>query len=182
MAVDTPTGQVRAIVDVPSPAGVAVGGGSVWVVEHAANKVARIDPATNKLGGEVALGGSGGDPRCGTCAEDVVYAFGSAWTANNYGRSVTRVDGASLKVTTIPTTNRVWSVAAYGNDIYGSQFEEADGYIDRSVGGLVRIDPARNKAEQLPAPGVLGVASLGDDLWLIVPARRSDVVETYKKD
>ena len=90
------------------------------------------------------------------------------------------MDGSSLKATTIPTTNRVWSVAAYGNDIYGSQFEEVDGYIDRSVGGLVRIDPAKSRVEQLSAPGVLGVAALGDELWLIVPARRSDVVKTYK--
>ena len=180
MAVDTKSGQVLATVDVPSPAGVAVGGGSIWVVEHAAGKLARIDPHTYKVTDEVSLGTAGDDPTCGMCAEDVVYAFDSAWTANNFGRSITRVDGHSLKATTIPTKHRVWSVAAHGHDLYGSQFEEIDGYIDRSVGGIVRIDPRTDKAKQLSAPGVLGVAALGDDLWLIVPARRSDFVLRYK--
>ena len=180
MVVDTRTGQVTATVNVPSPTGVAVGGGSVWVVEHADGKLARIDPATDKVVGEVALGVGGDDPVCGMCAENVVYAFDSAWTANDLGRSITRVDGVTFKATTFPTANRVWSVTAFGNDVYGSQFEEVDGYIDRSVGGLVRIDPHANKVKQLSAPGVRGVAALGDYLWLIVPARRSDVVMAYQ--
>ena len=180
MAVDTLTGQVQANVSVPSPTGVAVGGGSVWVVEHKDGKLARIDPATHEVMNEVSLGKGGDDPMCGMCAENVVYAFDSAWTANDLGRSITRVDGVTFKATTYPTANRVWSVAAHGNEIYGSQFEEVDGYIDRHVGGLVRIDPRTNKVAKSSAPGVLGVAALGDYLWLIVPARRSDIVVSYK--
>lgn len=179
MAVDTRTGQVVATVDVPSPAGVAVGNGSVWVVEHADGKLARIDPATVRVTDEVALG-KGDDPDCGLCADQVIYAFDSAWTANDLGRSITRVDGRSLKATTFPTYNRVWSVAAYGGYIYGSEVEIIDGYIDRTIGGLVRIDPRKGTVEQFPAPGVLGVAALGDYLWLIVPARRSDFVMSYR--
>ena len=117
---------------------------------------------------EVVLG-KGGDPDCGMCADQVIYAFDSAWTANDLGRSITRVDGQSLKATTFPTYNRVWSVAAYGRYIYGSEVENIDGYIDRSIGGLVRIDPRTGTVDQYPAPGVLGVAALGDYLWLIVP-------------
>ena len=179
MAVDTLTGQVVATVSVPSPAGVAVGDGSVWVVEHADDKLARIDPATHRVTDEVALG-TGGDPDCGMCADQVIYAFDSAWTANDLGRSITRVDGHSLKATTFPTYNRVWSVAAYGGYIYGSEVENIDGYIDRSIGGLVRIDPRTGTVDQYSAPGVLGVAALGDYLWLIVPARRSDFVMSYE--
>ncbi len=181
MAVDTETEKVAATIDVPSPSGVAVGGGSIWVLEHADDRLARIDPATAKVTAEVALGEGGDDPVCGMCAESVIYAFGSAWTANNYGRSITRFDDRTLKATTIPTTNRVWSVAAYGEDVYGSQFEELDGYIDRRVGGLVRIDPGTGKVAQLPAPGVLGVAALAGRLWLIVPGRSSDLALTYRR-
>jgi YVTN family beta-propeller protein len=179
MAVDTETGNVVATVDVPYPAGVAVGDGAVWVVEHADGKLARIDPTTARVTDEVVLG-KGDDPDCGMCAGQVIYAFGSAWTANDLGRSITRVDGRSLKATTFPTYNRVWSVAAYGRYIYGSEVENFDGYIDRSIGGLVRIDPRTGKVDQFPAPGVLGVAALGGYLWLIVPARRSDFVLSYK--
>ncbi len=179
MAVDTSTGRVKATVQVPSPTAVAVGGGSVWVVEHADGKLARIDPVAARVTAEVPIGKGGLDPDCSMCAETVVYAFDSAWTADGVGRSITRVDHRSLKATTYPTANRVWSVAAYGGYVYGSQFEEVDGYIDRHTGGLVRIDPRTNRAEQLSAPGVLGVAALGDALWLIVPARRSDVVLSY---
>ena len=179
MAVDTATGKVVATVDVPYPAGVAVGDGAVWVVEHADGKLARIDPATARVTDEVVLG-KGDDPECGMCADQVIYAFGSAWTANDLGRSITRVDGRSLKATTFPTYNRVWSVAAYGRYIYASEVENIDGYIDRSIGGLVRIDPRTGKVDQFPAPGVLGVAALGDYLWLIVPGRRSDFVMSYK--
>lgn len=181
MAVDTETGQVRTTIDLSSPTGVAVGGGSVWVLEARGNRLARIDPASAKVTAEVALGDADPDPACGMCAESVIYAFGSAWTANNFGRSITRVDGRTLKGTTIPTANRVWSVAAYGNEIYGSQFEEVDGYIDRSVGGLVRIDPETGKVAPLSAPGVLGVAALADRLWLIVPGRSSDLALTYRR-
>jgi len=180
MAVDTATYRVTATVDVPKPAGIAVGGGSVWVVEHADGKLARIDPRTAKVTGEVALGQAGDDPACGSCAEDVIYAFGSAWTANDLGRSITRVDGRTLKATTFPTANRVWSVAAYDGHIYGSQYEAVDGYIDRGVGGLVRIDPKKGTVDQLPAPGVRGVAALGHFLWLIAPGRRGDIVLSYK--
>ena len=72
-------------------------------------------------------------------------------------------------------------MAAYGEDVYGSQFEERDGYIDRRIGGLVRIDPGTGKVAQLPAPGVLGVAALAGRLWLIVPGRSSDLALTYRR-
>jgi hypothetical protein len=74
----------------------------------------------------------------------------------------------------------VWSVAAYGNVIYGGEFESIDHHIDRGIGGLVRIDPRTGKVDQFPVPGVLGVAASGDYLWLIVPGRRSDFVMSYK--
>jgi hypothetical protein len=69
--------------------------------------------------------------------------------------------------------------SATSKEIFGSQLEEVDGYVDRTQGGIVRVDPRTNRAVSLAAPGVLGVSALGDNLWLIVPGRRSDFVLSY---
>jgi len=180
MRIDTKTSKVETTIDLPSPTGIAFGGGWVWVVEHRADKLARIDPTTGHVVEEIPLGDRGGDETCGMCVENVVYAFGSAWTADNLGRSISRIDGRSFGVTTIPTPHRVWSVTADDQEIFGSQFESVDGYVDRTSGGFVRIDPKTSKLRPVSAPGILGVVALGKDLWLIVPARRSDFVMSYR--
>lgn len=180
MRVDTTTSKVVATINVTHPTGVALGGGWVWVVEHRDDKLARIDPATNKLVDEIALGDRGDDDVCGMCVENVVYAFGSAWTADDFGRSISRVDGKAFAVTTIPTPLRVWSVTANDTEVFGSQMEGDGDWTDPTQGGFVRIDPKTNKPRSVSAPGTLGVAALGKDLWLIVPARRSDFVMSYR--
>src|SRR4029078_12390664 len=56
MRVDTTSGKVEQTIAVPHPTGVALGGGWVWAVEHRDDKLARIDPATDKVVEEIALG------------------------------------------------------------------------------------------------------------------------------
>jgi streptogramin lyase len=114
------------------------------------------------------------------CVENVVFAFGSAWTANNTGRSITRVDAATNEAVEIPVESRVWAVAAAGETIWASQFEELDEtHIDLEAGGLAELDPATNGVTQFDLPGTLGVASGHNSLWPVALDRRSDIVYRY---
>ena len=180
MRVNAATGEIEADIDVPSPTGVAVGGGSVWVVEHRDGKLARIDPLTNLVTDEISLAEGGEDPVCGLCVENVIFADGSAWTANNWGRSLSRVDAQTLDVSVISTEHKVWAVTASDEAIWASQYEDDDGRVDKSVGGVVRIDPATNEVEQLDAPGANSVSAFGDRLFLIVAGSRSDLLYCYR--
>jgi streptogramin lyase len=180
--VDTSLGEQTARIQADSPTGIAVGGGAVWVVQHRSDTVVRIEPTTNEISGTIELGGPGDDPTCGMCVENVVYAHGSLWTANNAGRSVTRVDPESNESLVVPLDHRAWAVTATDDSIWTSQFEDADGSFDMEAGGLARIDPATNGSTQLAFPGTLSVASGHGSLWVVTVGRRSDLVYQYKPE
>jgi streptogramin lyase len=178
--VDTLLGEATTRIDVDFPTGIATGGGAVWVVGHRSDSLMRIDPAAGEIVATIKLGESGDSPTCGMCVENVVLAFGSAWTANNTGRSITRVDAATNEAVEIPVESRVWAVAAAGEAIWASQFEELDEmHIDLEAGGLAELDPATNAVTQFDLPGTLGVASGHDSLWPVALGRRSDLVYRY---
>ena len=108
----------------PKPTGIAIGFDGVWVVEHRDDTIARIDPGTNKVVEEIALGERGPNDLCGMCVENVVVGDDAVWTANNEGRSVSRIDPKSNEVTaTIDLPLRPWAVSAGGGSIWASQFE-----------------------------------------------------------
>ena len=97
--VDTESGEATARLDAMKPTGVAVGGGSVWVVQHRDDSLLRIDPESNSVAATIVLGSNGDHPVCGMCVENVIYAFDAVWTANNAGRSITRIDPATESTT-----------------------------------------------------------------------------------
>jgi streptogramin lyase len=178
--VDTATGQTTARLDVEKPTGIAVGGGSVWVVQHRLDSLVRIDPSTNASIATIALGSNGDDPTCGMCIENVVFAFDAVWTANNAGRSVTRVDPSTGSTLEIPLEHRVWAVAADGQSVWASQFEPLeDNSFDVEVAGLARIDPLSHTVEQLPLRGAIGVTTSPGSVWATVLGRRSDLLYRY---
>ena len=178
--VDTVVGETTARIEVDSPTGIAVGGDAVWVVAHRSDSLMRIDPSGEEVVATIRLGAQGESPLCSMCVENVVYAFGSAWTANNAGRSVTRIDAATNEAAEIPVEKRVWAVAATGETIWASQFEELDeSHFDLEAGGLAALDPATNDVEQFDLPGTLGVASGHDSLWPVVVGPRSDIAYRY---
>lgn len=178
--VDTTTGKQTAQIPARHPTGIAVGDDAVWVVEHRDDSLLRIDPSTNTIAATIELGGPGENPVCSMCVENVVFANGSVWTANNLGRSVSRIDPTTNEAIEIPLALRAWSVAASGDSIWASQFEELDDrHVDLQVGGLARIDPATNTAEQIELPATMAVAFGHDSLWVVRLGRRSDVVYRY---
>ena len=178
--VDSVLGEVTARFVVDSPTGIAVGGDTVWVVAHRSDTLVRIDPATNETVATIRLGEPGDDPVCGMCVENVVFEYGSAWTANNAGRSVSRVDPSTNQATEIPVERRVWAVAAADGSIWGSQFEPLDeSHLDLEAGGLVRIDPEMESVVSHSVPGALGVATGHESLWVVTVGRRSDLVYRY---
>lgn len=178
--VDTVVGETTARIEVDSPTGIAVGGDAVWVVAHRSDSLMRIDPLSDEVVATIRLGEPGDHPECSMCVENVVFAFGSAWTANNAGRSVTRIDPATNAAVEIPLEMRAWAVAAAGDSIWASQFDELDEtHVDLEAGGVAELDPATNEVQQFELPGTLGVASGHDSLWVVALGRRSDIVYRY---
>ncbi len=137
MRVNATSGEVEATIEVENPTGIAVGGGSVWVIEHRLNNLLRIDSQANEVADTISLGEGGEDPVCGMCVENVIFAHGSVWTANNWGRSVSRIDPDTLEVTTIPTEHRAWAVTAGDDAIWASQMRRRQ-RSDRSFAGRRR--------------------------------------------
>ena len=114
--VDLDAGKRVVAATVASPTGIAVspGGNELWVVEHRADRVLRLEPDTLEVAATIDYGGPGPNPVCGYCIENVIYADGAAWTADNHRRTVTRVDPRSDKVTTYSLPLDAWAVAAGG--------------------------------------------------------------------
>ena len=87
--VDLDAGKRVASVTVASPSGIAVspGGDAVWVVEHRADRVLRLEPTRLEVAATIEYGGPGPNDVCGYCIENVIYAEGAAWTADNHRRT-----------------------------------------------------------------------------------------------
>ena len=172
--VDLDAGKRLASAVVASPGGIAVasGGGSVWVVEHRGDRLLRLDADTLETADTIEYGGPGPNDVCGFCIENVIYAEGAVWTADNHRRTVTRVDPRTGDMTSYELPKDVWSVAAGGGRIWASVIDPAaaaDTWMTAS------IDPATGDVETFALPAQW-VAWADDILWVGVPARRSDVL------
>jgi streptogramin lyase len=112
------------------------------------------------------------------CVENVVVGKDAVWTANNEGRSVSRIDPKSNKVTaTLDLPLRPWQVSAGDGSIWASQFDDSNG-----GGAVARIDEATNEATSYPVTGTLGVTWADDVLWVTVPGRRGDSLARLQVD
>jgi outer membrane protein assembly factor BamB len=173
VSVDLDSGKVVSTTTVPKPTGVAVGAGRAWVVAHRANQVYAVNTKTAKVNVIVELGLPSPNGVCGACVENIVFAAGALWTANNEGRSVTRIDphGAAVPER-IELPLRVWAVAAGGGRVWAGQFDPASATEGWQVAA---IDPRSNEVTTYPLPAQ-SVAWAGDALWTIVPAGRTDIL------
>jgi DNA-binding beta-propeller fold protein YncE/predicted Ser/Thr protein kinase len=82
--IDAGRGQVRARTRLPFTASaVAAGGGGVWLVDTAAERLVRLDPATSAIVARIRVGRG---PRA------VAVGAGSVWVANTSDGTVSRVD------------------------------------------------------------------------------------------
>jgi DNA-binding beta-propeller fold protein YncE len=168
--VDLATGRTVATITVPrAPLDLAATPGAVWVTNSGTggDRVARIDPQTNRLAGRPV--------RTGASPQSLAVGGGSLWVANHDARTVTRIDQARGKVVAdIPVPSEPHRVA------YGAGGAWVANWHDNSVS---RIDPAINRVVGSPIPigfhaGNLAVGAGG--VWVTsdyrVDAAPEDVV------
>jgi YVTN family beta-propeller protein len=126
-----------------------VGFGSVWVSNHHADSVTRIDPETNEVVAEIP---SGVQPGAMLVTDD------SVWVANYGDASLTRIDPSRNSSTVVPA----------GDGLTCGHPVEAGGLVwvgECDAGKVVGIDPGTNEfARTLDLKGFAFGAN--DELWL----------------
>jgi DNA-binding SARP family transcriptional activator/streptogramin lyase len=153
-AVDDHRGNV--VADVPiggRPVALALGAGSVWVVDADHSTLSRIDEETKE---RLPIGGLGSD------LSDVAYGFGSVWVAGGNDGTLVRLD---------PQHNGSEKV-----DLGGSRAAPQPVFSVRVGAGAVwvmrgnrvlRIDPDRNEVTgRLTVKEPQGIAAGLDSLWV----------------
>jgi YVTN family beta-propeller protein len=145
-----------------SPQSLATGGGSLWVANHDARTVTRIDQASGKVVADIPVPSE---------PHRVAYGAGAAWVGNWHDNSVSRID---------PTTNRVVGstipIGSHhaGNLVVGagsvwvtSDYRENAAAEDVVV---VRIDPQTSRAVETIAVGghPIDVAATEGAVWVSV--------------
>jgi YVTN family beta-propeller protein len=162
--VDLATGRMVATVTVGrAPLDLAATPGAVWVTNSGGggDRVARIDPQTNRLVGRPV--------RTGASPQSLAVGGGSLWVANHDAGTVTRIDQASGKVLAdIPVPSEPHRVA------YGAGAVWVGNWHDNSVS---RIDPATNRVVGSPIP--IGAHHAGN---LVVGAGGVWVTSDYRVD
>src|SRR5829696_1667442 len=134
--IDLATGHTEATITVGrAPLDLVATPGAVWVTNAGGgDRVARIDPQTNRLAGRPV--------RTGASPQSLGVGGGSLWVANHDARTVTRIDLASGKVVAdIPMPSEPHRVA------YGSGAAWVGNWHDNSVS---RVDPATNRVVGSP--------------------------------
>jgi len=152
--IDTSTSVVTAIPIDGLPAGVAVGGGAVWVssILVEPTSIFRIDPATIRVVARVETG----HPVSGPLA----YADSGLWVANNDGY-LTRIDSR---------TNKVVGNFEVGSPQWAAMLPvEKDLWISVPLDNIVaRFDPGTGIVTETLRAGTRpqGFAFLGSDIWV----------------
>jgi virginiamycin B lyase len=124
----------------------AVGEGSLWVANHDADTITRIDLATNQVTANITVGGP----------HRVAYGEGAVWVANWHDKSVTRIDPQTNQIVgePIPIGYPAGNIAAgFGSVWVTSDYRSPIDAAPEDV-VLVRIDPQTNQAvETIPLGG-----------------------------
>jgi YVTN family beta-propeller protein len=145
-----------------SPQSLAVGGGSLWVANHDARTVTRIDPASGKVLADIPVPSE---------PHRVAYGEGAAWVGNWHDNSVSRID---------PTTNRVvgspipigfhhaGNLAVGAGGVWVTSDYRVDAAPEDVV--VVRIDPQANRAVETIAVGghPIDVGAAAGAVWVSV--------------
>ena len=106
------------------PAGIAVGGGFVWVANGLDGTVSKIDPSTNTPVQTIQVGNG---------PSGVAFGEGAVWVANSTDRTVTRINpGTGKPGREIPASAGADGIAAGEGSVW---------VTSESAGTLTRIDP-----------------------------------------
>lgn len=152
--VDPIGGRVVRRIDVTGVTGLAVGEGSVWVIDDLSGQLIRLDPATGRQVGSAAVPGS---------LDDVTAGGGVVWILDKGAGTVVLVDPATLEVT---DTIRV------GSDERDLEFGgDAVWLADGDQSSLTRIDPLTLRVSTFPVGDTARLVAVGpapEDVWGLI--------------
>ncbi len=132
-----------------SPAGVAVGEGSVWVTNAGDGTVSRIDAKTNEVSQTL---------KVGTGPSGIAVGDGALWVADAVGAQSLRVDPASGEADTVPLAGRPSGVAFTTDGVW----------VSVAPAGVARIavaDPSVTLIQSV-GNGPTAVLSAFDSIWV----------------
>lgn len=163
--IDPNTNQIigEPIVTGRAPLSVAVGEGSLWVANHDAHTITRIDLATNQVVANITVPSE---------PHRVTYGEGAVWVANWHVNSVTRIDPQTNQVVgePIPIGHPAGNMAAGLGSLWVTSDYRSPVDADPEDVVLVRIDPQTNQAvETIPLGGhPIDVEIAGDAVWVSI--------------
>jgi YVTN family beta-propeller protein len=144
-----------------SPQGLAVGAGSLWVANHDAGTVTRIDQASGRVVADIPVPSE---------PHRVAYGAGAAWVGNWHDNSVSRIDPATNRVvgSPIPIGFRAGNLAVGAGGVWVTSDYRLDAAPQDVV--VVRIDPQTNRAVETIAVGghPIDVAATEGAVWVSV--------------
>jgi virginiamycin B lyase len=145
-----------------SPQSLAVGGGSLWVANHDARTVARIDPASGRAVADIPVPSE---------PHRVAYGAGAAWVGNWHDNSVSRIDPHSNRVVGSPIPigfHHAGNLAVGAGDLWVTSDYRANAAAEDVV--VVRLDPQTNRAvETIAVSGhPIDVAATERAVWVSV--------------
>jgi YVTN family beta-propeller protein len=145
-----------------SPQSLAVGGGSLWVANHDARTVTRIDPETGKVVADIPVPSE---------PHRVAYGAGAAWVGNWHDNSVSQIDPATNRVAGSPIPigpHHAGNLVVGAGDLWVTSDYRANGAAEDVV--VVRIDPQTSRAVETVAVGghPIDVAVTAGAVWVSV--------------
>jgi YVTN family beta-propeller protein len=145
-----------------SPQSLAVGGGSLWVANHDARTVARIDQASGRVVADIPVPSE---------PHRVAYGAGAVWVGNWHDDSVSRIDPATNRVVGSPIpigAHHAGNLVVGAGDLWVTSDYRVDGAAQDTV--VVRIDAQTNRAVETIAVGghPIDVAAAGGAVWVSV--------------
>jgi DNA-binding beta-propeller fold protein YncE len=145
-----------------SPQSLAVGGGSLWVANHDAQTITRIDQASGKILADIPVPSE---------PHRVAYGAGAAWVGNWHDNSVSRIDPESNRVvgSAIPIGfHHAGNLGVGGGDLWVTSDYRANAAAEDVV--VVRVDPQANQAVETIAVGghPLDIAATEGAVWVSV--------------
>jgi DNA-binding beta-propeller fold protein YncE len=145
-----------------SPQSLAVGGGSLWVANHDARAVTRIDLASGTVVADIPVPSE---------PHRVAYGAGAAWVGNWHDNSVSRIDPATNRVVGAPIpigSHHAGNLVVGAGGVWVTSDYRVNAAGEDVV--VVRIDPTSNRAVETIAVGghPIDVAAAGSAIWVSV--------------
>ena len=137
-----------------SPAGIALGGGAIWLTDTEANNVVRVDPSG--LPAPIAVGNA---------PTGIAVGAGGVWVVDSLDDAVVRIDPGTRSVTaTIPVGRSPAGVAVGAGSVW---------VANSGDGTVTRINPSTDKAIATIAVGASpqAITIAGGKAWVTVDAQ-----------